>query len=115
MDDNNNLFVPVYSAKDEEEFIIAKTMLDNSGIEYNTRDEKLHQLWVGEKLRIDVRKENAASAREVLKDFIEGTAIPIDENEKEIFEKKNEFNFFVSIIIVSIVILLILLAVLFVK
>ena len=97
----DSLFIQVFTTKKEEDFLVAKSLLDDSGIQYNTRDEKLQDLWIGENLSIEVTRENADKAREILKDFIIGTpAVPND-------KQKDEFNFAASIGGISLVILLI--------
>jgi len=106
--EESKTLIPVYIAPNEALFSLAQSLLDNAEVEYYTKGTNLHLAYGGPRI-IETMAENVDRAKEILKDFIEGTpAIPDD-------KQKDEFSFAASIGGISVIILLIILCVVFVR
>ena len=115
MQESNNSFVHIYTAPNDALFSVAKSLLDNAEVEYYTKGTNLHLAYGGPRI-IETTQENADEAREILKDFIKGSAeLPKTEFEKMIYERNKESSYTLAVFIILAVIFLIILAVLFVK
>lgn len=109
-----SLFIPVYSTKSEEEFIIAKSLLENSNIKFMTRNELVSRPGIGGNLTIEVVREDESEAKEILQHFINGSeVIPIDTDGKKAYDQKNEFNYAMTIGSILLIVILIVIAVIF--
>ncbi|MCI0450230.1 MAG: DUF2007 domain-containing protein [Chlorobi bacterium] len=114
MQNTNEILVRVYTAPNKALFLIAKSMLDNAGVEYYTKGENLDLAYGGE-LVIEVTQDKLNEASEVLKDFIKGEMKSENPEQKIIELRKAEFNYALVIGMICLTIILIFLAVLFVK
>jgi hypothetical protein len=117
MEENNNFLISVYTTNTRETFLVAKSLLDNAGIEYSTKNENLNYSdSFAAPFVLEVTQNNIDEAKELLKDFINGNPeAPANEEDKIVFEQKSEASHAIAIGAILLVILLIILAVVFVK
>src|SRR5436853_6173726 len=115
MEENHKSFVHIYTAPNDALFSVAKSLLDNAEVEYYAKGANL-SLAYGGPLIIETSRENAAEAKEIIKDLIAGNPeMPETEFEKMIYERNNESSYTLAIWIILFVVFLIILAVVFVK
>jgi len=115
MTEDNKSFVHIYTAPNDALFSLAKSLLDNAEIKYYTKGFYLKTAYGGP-LIIETSPEDAETAREILRDLINGEPeIQQTEYEKMIYEQNSESRFTLTIWIILFIIFLILLAVIFVR
>jgi hypothetical protein len=76
---NEERLVSVYTTTNPAMISIVKSLLDNAEIEYMVRGDSLQSVWATNLLAyvdFQVKPEDEAEAREVLKDVIEGDNSP---------------------------------------